>query len=64
MVKELLSSFEEVVNYIQCDDYLVNKELFMAFIEFKGAKRQFPMVFFDGIYIGGFAETLKLCKTK
>jgi len=64
MVKELLE--EEEAQYVQCDQYLDAKEAFLAFIESKGGKghKSFPMVFYNGTFVGGFTETLKLCKKK
>ena len=65
MVKELLQ--EEAVTYILCDEYLaVDREVFLAFIESKGGKdhKTFPMVFFDGKFVGGFTETLALMKSR
>ena len=64
MVKELLE--EEEVQYIHCDEYMVSKDTFLAFIESKGGKdhKSFPMVFYNGEFVGGFKETLKFCKKK
>lgn len=65
MVKELLQ--EEVVTYILSDEYLAaDKEAFLAFIESTGGKdhKTFPMVFFDGKFIGGFTDTLALMKSR
>ena len=64
MVKELLE--EKNVLYIQCNEYLINKEGFLDFIESKGGKdhKTFPMVFYNGDFVGGFIETLRLCKQK
>lgn len=60
-VKDLLEPWE--CETVLCDDYLQNvsmKESFLRFIKFlAGGKdhRTFPMVFFQGNFIGGFTET-------
>ena len=44
----------------ECDDYLTNsREEFLAFMTKKtGVEiKSFPIVFFNGEYVGGFAET-------
>lgn len=49
-------SFEE----INCDDYLLErKEEFLSFIHGLAQKeyRTFPMVFYNGQFVGGFNET-------
>ena len=60
-VKDLLRVEDEEVIFIPADDFLVNKDAFLAFIESKGAvnHKTFPMVFHNGSFIGGFSETLK-----
>lgn len=48
---------------VNCDDYLVepeDKETFISFIREKSSisLHTFPIVFFDGVYIGGYKEAL------
>ena len=61
-VKQLLENDNILI--IPCDDFLKNKndkEEFLNFIESitKIKHKTFPMVFFDGKFIGGFTETKK-----
>lgn len=45
---------------IDCDDYLIEeKEKFLAFIKSKihHDYKMFPMIFYDGVFIGGYKET-------
>jgi len=54
---------ENNICIIPCDEYLQeNKEEFLYFIEDHAGLvyKTFPMVFLDGIFIGGFTETKKL----
>ena len=47
---------------INCDEYLIeDKDLFLSFIREKTNQsiNTFPIVFFDGEYIGGYHESLK-----
>jgi len=62
MVKELLE--EQPTTYVQCDEFLADREAFLAFIESKGAvnHKTFTIVFYDGIFVGGFTEAVKLVK--
>ena len=65
MVKEILEPFPNVV-IIDCEPFLVSqKEEFLQFIEGLAKKphRTFPMVFHNGLFVGGFLETFKLCDT-
>ena len=59
-VKDLLK--DEEVNFINCDDFLVDAEIkdkFLSFIEVTVGKsyRTFPMVFYNNEFVGGFTET-------
>jgi len=60
-VKELLVSNNMPFTEIQCDSFLTVtvKEPFLAHIKKLANKeyRTFPMVFFHGIFIGGYTET-------
>ncbi len=59
-VKNLLLEKFLFFEVVDCDEYLIeDKEDFLSFIETKIGKpcRQFPMVFSDGTFIGGFQET-------
>jgi len=50
----------EPFTMIDCDEYIIeDKESFLKFIENLIGKpyRMFPMIFFDGKFLGGFAET-------
>ena len=62
MVKELLE--EQPTTYVQCDEFLDDREAFFAFTEAKGAvnHKTFPIIFYDGIFVGGFADTVKVVK--
>ena len=65
MVKELLEN--EIVTYIPSNEFLdADRDAFLAFIESKGGKdhKTFPMVFYDGKFVGGFTDTLALMKKK
>lgn len=59
LLKEKFFAFEE----INCDEYLIEeKENFLSFIENTIGKsyKTFPMVFYNGKFIGGYAETIDL----
>ena len=59
-VKLLLK--DEVVNVIECDEYLAEDRtrFLQTMHHYSGVEcKTFPMVFLKGIYIGGFAETKK-----
>jgi len=65
-VKKMLQEKKLLYNYIDCDEYLIDKkEDFLLFIKEISSKevKTFPMVFNDGKYIGGFTETI-LCIDK
>jgi glutaredoxin len=57
-VKELLRGFD--TDIVNCDEYLVHdREGFLDFIRIMAGKpyRTFPMVFLDGVFLGGYTET-------
>jgi glutaredoxin len=59
-VKQLLMEKQIFFLEISCGDYLKeDKDLFLSFIEKRASKKYttFPMVFKDGVFIGGFTET-------
>ena len=59
-VKKLLIEKKLLFVEIDCDDYIIeDKENFLLFIKERANKeyKTFPMVFNDGIFIGGFTET-------
>lgn len=59
-VKKLLLDKQIYFVDVSCDEYLIeDKEGFLTFIREKANKeyRTFPMVFYEGKFIGGFAET-------
>lgn len=65
LVKDLLNQFVEHpdrIDVVDCDSYLEkNKEEFLEFI-FQLTQiryRMFPMVFYQGTFIGGYNETFK-----
>lgn len=58
--KSLLSNQTPRTYVVECDDYLQdNKAAFLDFIkEIAGVEhRTFPMIFYDGKFIGGYTET-------
>ena len=59
-VKNFLRDKNIFFSEVDCDEYLIeDKEGFLLFIKDRANKeyRSFPMVFKDGNFIGGFAET-------
>ena len=69
-VKDLLKSANLEYEIIDCDDYILEeKENFLLFIQSYSISewKVFPMIFYDGKFIGGLSEThnfLKTLKTK
>jgi glutaredoxin len=64
-IKQLMEECTENVNYILCDEWLINKRiLFLNIMRIKTQKDDvtFPIVFFEGKYIGGFDEYEKKIK--
>ena len=60
-VKELLKENSFLFKAIDCDVYLLkNREGFLQFIENKAetSYKTFPMVFYDGKFVGGLAHTM------
>lgn len=58
-LKKILTEHHLFFFEIQCDEYLIEDRIaFLSFIESKIGKVYsiFPMVFYDGIFIGGFNE--------
>ena len=61
LLKEKFFYFQE----INCDEYLIEeKENFLLFIENKIGKsyKTFPIVFYNGNFIGGYTETIEFTK--
>ena len=59
-VKTLLKEKFLIFNVIDCDEYLLEKkEDFLKFIKNKTREdvKMFPIVFYDGAFIGGYYET-------
>ena len=59
-VKALLKEKKLLFSVVDCDEYLIeDKDNFLLFIEqtAKQSCKQFPMVFNDSTFIGGFNET-------
>ena len=64
-IKQLMEEYNENANYILCDEWLVNKRiLFLNIMRIKTQRDEvtFPIVFFEGKYIGGFDECEKKIK--
>jgi glutaredoxin len=65
-VKKFLESENEKPLIIDCDEWLIeDKHAFLEFIREKAGKecKTFPMVFYNGEFLGGFDET-KVYKEK
>ena len=61
-VKHFLHGVNVAPTIVDCDEYIIeNREEFLKFIETHAgtAVKVFPMVFYDGEYIGGYEETEK-----
>lgn len=59
-VKNLIKQHNFLFNVIDSDDYIIeDKESFLTFIENIAEKsyRTFPMVFYDGKFVGGLIHT-------
>jgi glutaredoxin len=58
-IKTLMNECNENVNYILCDEWLTTKRiLFLNIMRVKTQKDEitFPIVFFEGNYVGGYNE--------
>jgi glutaredoxin len=63
-VKKILAYKKFVYIEINCDDYIIDdKDNFLLFIKEKANAdcNIFPMVFYNGAYIGGYKETVNFC---
>ena len=59
-VKKLLKEKNLLFNVIDCDDYILeNKQTFLNFLKNISNVdiNTFPIIFYEGKYIGGFIET-------
>lgn len=66
-VKKILQDNNCFFTEINCDDYILeNKDDFLKFIENKAntSYRTFPMVFNNGIFVGGLTHTIELLRCK
>uniref|UniRef100_A0A6C0ER17 Glutaredoxin domain-containing protein n=1 Tax=viral metagenome TaxID=1070528 RepID=A0A6C0ER17_9ZZZZ len=64
--KNILSELKIKYNVIECDEYLIeNKEEFLLFMNNKSGTecKQFPIIFNDGLFVGGFIEFKKYIDT-
>jgi len=65
-IKLLLKNIYPQPNYINCDPFLTfNRDKFMNFIKHhtNGIEHKtFPIVFLNGIFIGGYTETKNFCE--
>ena len=60
--KNILKDNNLVFNVIDCDEYLIeDKETFLEFIKNLSQKdcKMFPIIFFDGNFVGGYNETIQ-----
>ncbi len=60
-LKTILNNKNLIFNMIDCDEYLIEeRENFLSFIQSKIGKpyKIFPVVFYNGKFIGGYVETL------
>jgi glutaredoxin len=65
-LKILLRALNYTYTAVNCDEYLAEKEKFLTFIQSIAGKehKTFPVVFFDGQYIGGFDDTKRFIATR
>lgn len=66
-VKTLIHENAFKFTVVDCDEYLLeNKDGFLAFIESIAGKpyKTFPMVFYDGTFVGGLLDTMHFIDTR
>jgi glutaredoxin len=66
-IKTLLKEKNFEFNVIDCDEYIIeDKENFLLFIKQKANQdcKYFPIIFYDGIFIGSYNETIKYIDEK
>lgn len=66
-VKDLIAEYNEKIIYVNCDEYLVaDKDAFLAFIKAQAGKehKTFPIVFYDGKFVGGYTDTIQFMLKK
>ena len=59
-IKSLLKEKKLILNIVDCDEYIFeDKSSFLFFMNQLANKevKMFPMIFYDGKFIGGFSET-------
>jgi glutaredoxin 3 len=59
--KALLNSKHLLLKVVNCDEYIIeDKESFLSFIANLSNKKvkMFPIVFYDGKFVGGYNETV------
>jgi glutaredoxin len=60
-VKKILNDKNILFITVDCDNYLIEeKDNFLSFIKLKSHSehKTFPIIFHDGIFVGGYQETL------
>jgi glutaredoxin len=61
-IKSALKDKKCIFNEVDCDEYLIEeRDNFLSFIESNIGKpcKTFPIVFYDGTYIGGHSEAIQ-----
>lgn len=61
LIKKFIKEKHFFLSEINCDEYILeDKEKFLQFIEQKTSKsiKVFPMVFYEGNFVGGYSETI------
>jgi glutaredoxin len=60
-IKKLLKDKNLIFNVVDCDEYIIeDKENFLLFIKDLSQReemKQFPIIFHDGIIVGGYSKT-------
>jgi glutaredoxin len=59
-IKQLIKDKKFLFNVIDSDEYIIeDKDFFLTFIEniAETSYKTFPMVFYEGKFVGGFAQT-------
>jgi glutaredoxin len=59
-VKKLLKDKNLLFNVVDCDDYVIeDRDNFLLFIKNLSEKevKQFPVIFYEGKFVGGYNET-------